>query len=64
MQLDRFGAMFTAEFTVNGQRLSPLFRPAWHGKFVDDAFLNGLQGDFLCAPFGARPESAAAFADE
>ena len=64
VQLDRFGAMFTAEFTANGQRVIPLFRPAWHGNFADDAFLNGLQGDFLCAPFGARPESAAAFADE
>ena len=64
VHIDRFGAMFTAEFTVNGQRVNPLFRPAWHGNFMDDAFLNGLQGDFLCAPFGARPESAAAFADE
>ena len=64
VQLDRFGAMFTAEFTVNGQRVSPLHSPAWHGGYPEDAFLNGLQGDFLCAPFGARPESAEAFADE
>ena len=45
VHIDRFGAMFTAEFTVNGQRVNPLFRPAWHGNFMDDAFLNGLQGE-------------------
>ena len=28
VHVDRFGAMFTAEFTVNGQRVNPLFRPA------------------------------------
>ena len=32
VHIDRFGAMFTAEFTVNGQRVNPLF----HGRCVSE----------------------------
>lgn len=54
------GAMTTAEFPLQGRRVDPFYRAPWNETDCEDSLLRYLRGDFLCAPFGARPAAVEA----
>ena len=54
--VQRFGAMVTGHFRVDGQDVSPLYEAPWP-DYPADPMLGHLKGDFLCVPFGIAPES-------
>lgn len=54
------GAMVTAEFTVNGHTVRPLYQAPW-SDYAHDPLLAHLRGDFPCVPFGIAPSSTVSF---
>lgn len=54
------GAMVTAEFTVGGKTIRPLYQAPW-SNYAHDPLLTHLRGDFPCVPFGIAPSSTVNF---
>lgn len=59
-EVQRQGAMVTAEFRLKDRVVAPLYRAPW-SQYRDDPLLDRLRGDFVCVPFGIAPATMADF---
>lgn len=50
------GGMVTGEFFIGNRTINPFYTHPWSEDEVDeDGILKWLQGDFICVPFGVKP---------